>query len=167
VADYYYHQFEQSQVNRERVIIDGWQSYVEHLQMYEDVDIALDTYPWNGHTTTCEAMWMGVPTISLAGKSSVSRVGLSILSCVGLEFLATSTPEEYVARAAALAGNLKALAKMRASMRQRMTASALCDAKTYAGSVEAAYRKTWHRWCRSRGVEVPAEQLRETAYSRA
>jgi predicted O-linked N-acetylglucosamine transferase (SPINDLY family) len=166
VADHYYHQFEQLQVNRERVIIDGWQSYVEHLQMYKDVDIALDTYPWNGHTTTCETMWMGVPTISLAGKSSVSRVGLSILSCVGLEFLATSTPDEYVAKAAALARNLNALAKMRASMRQRMTASSLCDAKTHAGSVEAAYRKMWNRWCRSRSVEVLGEQLSETAYSR-
>jgi predicted O-linked N-acetylglucosamine transferase (SPINDLY family) len=85
---------------------------------------------------------------------------------VGLEFLATSTPDEYVAKAAALARNLNALAKMRASMRQRMTASSLCDAKTHAGSVEAAYRKMWNRWCRSRSVEVLGEQLSETAYSR-
>jgi len=90
---------------------------------------------------------MGVPVISLTGKTYVSRLGLSILTNVGLGFFAASTPEEYVAKATALAAKPEALAKIRATMRQRMLVSSLCDAKTFADSVEEAYRKMWHRWC--------------------
>lgn len=76
-----------------------------------------------------------------------------------MEAFAASTPEEYIAKATALAANLDALAKIRVSMRQRMVASVLCDAKAYAGSVETAYRKMWYRWCRSRGVDIPDEKV--------
>ena len=147
LKNHYFRDFEQLGIAQERVGIYGWKSPVEHLQAYEEVDIALDTYPYHGTTTTCEALWMGVPTVSLVGKCHASRVGLSILSHVGLESFATSTPQEYVAKAIRLAENQETLAKMRASMRERMAASVLCDAKGFARSVEAAYRKMWHRWC--------------------
>jgi predicted O-linked N-acetylglucosamine transferase (SPINDLY family) len=150
----YFKKFEQLGIPRERVEICGWKDFVEYLESYGQVDIALDTFPWNGHTTTCEALWMGVPTISLVGKAFVSRVGLSILSNVGLDSFATSTPEQYVAEAVSVAENLQALAKIRASMRQRMAAGVLCDAKRFARNVEAAYRKMWHRWSQSRELEV-------------
>lgn len=145
--DNYLQSFEQLGINRDRVEIYGNKSFLEHLQFYNQVDIALDTYPYNGTTTTCEALWMGVPTISLVGGHHASRVGLSILSRVGLEFFAASNPDEYVAKAAALARKPDALATIRASMRQRMAAGPLCDAKGFARDVETAYRKMWHRWC--------------------
>ena len=142
----YFSQFEELGIDSSRVAICGRKSIDEHLRLHGEVDIALDTYPCNGFTTTCETLWMGVPVISLVGKCHVSRVGLSILSSIGLDLFATLTPGEYVAKATALAMNPAALAKIRASMRQRMKDSALCNAKGFAQKVEAAYRKMWHRW---------------------
>jgi predicted O-linked N-acetylglucosamine transferase (SPINDLY family) len=161
VADHYLRQFERLGLSRERVTILGWKNPVEHLRMYGEVDIALDTYPWNGHTTTCEALWMGVPTISLVGRDSfLSRIGLTILSRVGLEMFTASTPQEYVGKATAFAGQLENLAEIRGSTRLMMTNSKLCDTKAFADSVEAAYRKMWHKWCRSKRVRDGSEGLR-------
>ncbi len=152
----YYRYFEQLGINQDRIAICGWKSSTEHLQLYGQIDITLDTYPFNGCLTTLEGLWMGVPTITLSGKGLLlSRVGQTILSRIGLEYFAASTPDEYVAKATALAKNPDALAKIRASMRQRMAGSVLCDAKGFAANIEAAYRKMWHRWCRSKGVDVP------------
>lgn len=154
IRDHYLGRFEKAGLSRARVDICGWKSPAEHLHTYGQMDIALDTYPYNGTTTTCEALWMGVPTISLVGKCHASRVGLSILSRVGLEFFAASTPREYVAKATALAANLPALAQIRTSMRARIAASGLCYAKGFADQAEAAYRGMWHRWCRARSTNV-------------
>ncbi|MFA5238952.1 MAG: hypothetical protein WC476_04480 [Phycisphaerae bacterium] len=162
VREHYYHQFELFGISRDRVEIHGWKRQVEYLELYRNMDIALDTYPYNGTTTTCEAMWMGVPTISLTGKHHVSRVGLSILSGIGLEFFTASTPQEYIAKATALATKPEALAKIRGSMRQRMLASPLCDVKAFACGVEDAYRKMWHKWCKSWDMSEdyqPAKEL--------
>ncbi len=156
VRDDYFRRFERLGIPRDRLDICGFKSAVEHLQLYGEVDIALDTYPYNGTTTTCDALWMGVPVISLVGECHVSRVGLSILTRVGLEFFAASTQQEYIARAASLAAKPHALAKIRASMRQRMLAGKMCDANGFARSVEAAYRKMWQRWCRTRTLILAA-----------
>ncbi|MHC4628546.1 MAG: O-linked N-acetylglucosamine transferase family protein, partial [Planctomycetota bacterium] len=138
-----------------------WKHSVEHLELYSQVDIALDTYPFNGCVTTLEGLWMGVPIVSLVGNNSLlSRVGLSILSRIEMEFLAASTPAEFVAKATALASKPDALSKIRASMRQRIAVSALCDARSYAESVGAAYRKMWHRWCQSNSPNVPDDKFR-------
>ena len=149
IRDRYRERFERAGVPRERVEICGWKDPIEHLQTYGRVDIALDTYPYNGTTTTCEALWMGVPIVSLVGKCHVSRVGLSILTRLGLGFFAASTQKEYVAKATALAANLPALAQIRRSMRARMARSGFCHAKSFASRFEAAYRQMWHRWCRT------------------
>jgi protein O-GlcNAc transferase len=151
--NHYISQFEQSGIARDRLTIQGWKSPAEHLQLYGEVDIALDSFPYNGTTTTCEALWMGVPTISLVGTCHVSRVGLSILSRVGLGFFAASTPAEYVAKATALAANPQSLAKIRSSLRARAATSGLCCAKLFSREVESAYRKMWHRWCLSRNTK--------------
>lgn len=144
-------QFEQVGIERERIDIHGWKSPVGHLQLYCDIDIALDTYPYNGCLTTLEALWMGVPVISLFGKDVfLSRAGLSMFSRLELDFFAASTPQDYVSKATALASNVEALGKIRASMRTRMTASTLCDANRFAREVEHAYREMWRRWCGSR-----------------
>lgn len=129
----------------------GLKSPAQHLALYGRMDIALDTYPYNGTTTTFEALWMGVPVVSLAGSCHASRVGLSILSRLGLGFLAASSPAEYVAKALALAEKTDQLAKIRDSMRARMAASSLCNAKQFAENIEAAYRRMWQKWCRDHG----------------
>lgn len=158
IAGRYLQQFAELGVDPGRITVCGWKSPVEHFETYSQVDIALDTFPYNGTTTTCEALWMGVPTVSLVGQCHASRVGLSILSRVGLEFFATSTPQEYVAKTLALASNRLALAQMRRSMRARIATSGLCHARAFARDVEAAYRAMWHRWCRSRGMEISRDR---------
>ncbi len=154
LKNFYLKQFEQLGITEDRIEIHDWKSPAEHLKLYNQVDIALDTFPYNGTTTICEAMWMGVPTISLVGQLHASRVGLSILSQVGLEFFAVSSSDEYVKKATTLVNNIESLQKIRASMRQRMLSGTLCNAKAYASGIEAAYRKMWHKWCRSLGEKV-------------
>ena len=147
-AEYYYQQFAEFGIDRKRVAICGKRPFTDHLAMYEKIDIALDTYPYNGTTTTCEALWMGVPVISLVGQMHMSRVGFSILSNMGLEFFAAKTPQEYVAKATALALKPEALNKIRGSMRSRMSASPVCNKNLLARNIEDAYRKMWVKWCR-------------------
>jgi protein O-GlcNAc transferase len=118
-----------------------------HLEFYHQVDVALDAYPYHGTTTSCEAMWMGVPMVSLAGQIHVSRVGVSLLSNVGLPELIAQSPEKYVSIAAELAKDLPRLAEMRRTLRSRMRASPLMDATRFARDIEAAYRQMWRNWC--------------------
>jgi len=151
VRGHYLHRFQELGIAPNRVKICGRKPMIEHFKMYGQVDIALDTHPYNGTTTTCEAMWMGVPTISLVGKAHASRVGLSILSRVGLGDFAASTHAEYVAKAIAFSGELENLAKIRTSLRAMMFNSPLCDKKGLARSLEDAYRKMWHKWCANSG----------------
>lgn len=149
LSNFYFSRFERLGISPDRIAVCGWKPIDEYLGLYGQVDIALDTYPCNGFTTTCEALWMGVPVISLVGECHASRIGLSILNTVGLDFLATPTVEKYFAKAVALAADLQALARLRSSIRQRMKESPLCDAKEFARKVEAEYKKMWHRWIES------------------
>lgn len=125
-----------------------------HLQSYDEVDIALDSFPYNGTTTTCEALFMGCPVISMHGRSHASRVGLSLLNAVGLPELAVATPEQYVAQAARLAGDLQSLATMRAGLRDRLVNSPLCDARSLAQRLETAIRGLWRQWCTAGEVKI-------------
>ena len=124
------------------------QNPVEHLALYNQVDIALDTFPYNGSTTTCEALWMGVPVITLEGSTHVSRVGLSVLSRLGLEALIAESPEQYIDLAVSLAGDVRRLAELRATLRERMAAASLTNGPGFTRTLEAAYRDMWRRWCR-------------------
>ena len=146
MRNYYFSEFERLGIDDQRVAICGGTHHAEHLKYYSEADIILDTFPLNGATTTCEALWMGVPVITLVGELHFSRVGLSILTRIGLEFFAASTPKEYIAKAAALADNRQALENLRGSMRERMNSSILRDSKKFASGTEAVYRKMWHRW---------------------
>jgi protein O-GlcNAc transferase len=121
-------------------------SFGEHLNTYNRVDIALDTFPYNGTTTTCEALWMGVPVITFAGSTHASRVGVSLLSNVGLPGLVAGTSEEYVSIAVNLAGDLERLSALREGLRDRMAHSPLTDAKRLVISLENCYRKIWEKW---------------------
>lgn len=146
MRNYYFSEFERLGIDDQRVAICGGTHHAEHLKYYSEADIILDTFPLNGATTTCEALWMGVPVITLVGKLHFSRIGLSILTRIGLEFFAASTPKEYIAKAAALANNRQALENLRGSMRERMNSSILRNSKKFASGLEAVYRKMWHRW---------------------
>lgn len=148
VREYFAEPFIQQGLSADRIRIVGWRSPVDHLASYNQVDIALDTYPYNGTTTTCEALWMGVPVITLSGVDHhLSRVGLSILTRLKLEFFAAATPREYIAKAVSLAQNIDALARIRSSMRARIAVSGLCHARAFARQVEGAYRHIWRQWC--------------------
>lgn len=117
----------------------------EHLETYAQVDIALDTFPYNGTTTTCEALWMGVPVVSLAGHVHAGRVGASLLAAVGRPEWVATTPASLIALAKHLASDIAMLAGTRRSLREQMTRSALCDAKRFAGSFEALLQEEWRK----------------------
>ena len=121
-----------------------------HLDLYNRVDIALDTVPYNGATTSCEALWMGVPVVSLAGVTHAARVGLSLLANLGLAELVAGKADEFVAIAAGLARDLDRLEALRGGMRERMTTAPITDGAGLARAIEEAYRAMWRRWCAGR-----------------
>jgi predicted O-linked N-acetylglucosamine transferase (SPINDLY family) len=118
-----------------------------YLQQYLQVDIALDIFPCNGTTTTCESLWMGVPVVSRSGRSSASRSGIGLLANAGLAQLVAHSWEDYVDIALGLAADLPALAQLRATLRERLRASPLFDAEGFTRDLEALYRDVWRRWC--------------------
>lgn len=121
------------------------------LARYHDIDVALDTFPYGGMTTTLDALWMGVPVVSLVGGRNLSRAGLSLLSNVGLAELAATDVDGYVGAAVRLAGDRPGLAALRSSLRARMMASPLLDAEGYTRKVEQAFRDMWFDWCGRQG----------------
>lgn len=144
----YYREFEEAGVPRDRLELVGWvPSRADHVALYNRIDIALDTFPYNGTTTTCEALWMGVPVITLEGNRHAARVGVSLLTQVGLTELIAKTPEDYVHMAVELAKDLDRLAALRAGLRERMRSSPLCNARTFTRNLENAYREMWRKWC--------------------
>ena len=152
----YQHGFTQAGIESQRVrIIPRTPSYWDHLDCYNQVDIGLDTYPFNGCVNTLESLWMGVPVVSLVGDRYVARMGSTILNNCGLEAFVASGPDQFVAKAAALAGHPDALARIRMSMRSRILQSPLGDTKAYVRHLEEAYLRMWHQWC---AAQVPAMQ---------
>ena len=119
----------------------------DHLALWNEVDIALDSYPFNGSTTTFEALLMGVPVVTLAGARFVSRISASFLTHVGLSDLVARDLDGYVERAVTLAGDRARLAELRSGLRARVAASALCDAEAHARALAGVYRGLWRAWC--------------------
>lgn len=118
-----------------------------YMSQYNRIDIGLDPFPFNGGTTTCDALWMGVPVVTLAGPLAVGRGGVSVLSNAGLPQLIAQTPQEYIQIATDLASDFPRLAEMRQTLRPRMLASPLMDSRQFARDIEAAYRHMWQNWC--------------------
>jgi predicted O-linked N-acetylglucosamine transferase (SPINDLY family) len=137
--------FGQSGVAPERVQCVPYASEPPYGQQFEGVDIALDNFPYNGVTTTCETLYMGVPVISLHGRNGASRSGLSLLSGLGLGELTASTPQQYIDIAVALGCDLSRLEQLRASLRARFDQSSLRDEKRFAANFENLLRTAWQQ----------------------
>ena len=118
-----------------------------YLELYHRIDIGLDTFPYNGHTTSLDSLWMGVPVITLIGQTAVARAGWCQLSNLGLQELAAPTPRQFVNIATDLANDLPRLHALRSTLRQRMEQSPLMDAPKFARGIEAAYQKMWRSYC--------------------
>ena len=131
----------------ERLMLEGLSPRAEYLATYNRVDIALDPFPYTGGTTTVEALYMGVPVLTLAGTHLLSRQGIGILMNAGLADWVAADADAYVRRAVTHAADLQGLVGLRDSLRTRMLASALFDAPLFADNFESALRTMWHHWC--------------------
>jgi predicted O-linked N-acetylglucosamine transferase (SPINDLY family) len=131
----------------ERVTFAAPQRRPQYLRYYHSMDIGLDTFPYNGHTTSLDSFWMGVPVVTLVGETVVGRAGLSQLTNLGLPELIAYAPAQFVEIATQLARDLGRLSDLRSTLRERMQASPLMNAPLFARNVEAAYREMWRRWC--------------------
>jgi protein O-GlcNAc transferase len=147
--NYYLELFKKEGVSEDRIKLYGrLPNTDEHLNLYNEIDISLDPFPYNGATTTCEALWMGVPVITLLGDHHVGRVGASILTNVGLtDFIAQDT-DSYIKLAVEMAANTKYLNEIRKNLRERMQGAPLCDARSFASNVETAYQDMWRKYLR-------------------
>jgi len=141
--------FAERGIDPSRIAFAGFVPLEAYLMQHQQMDIALDTTPYAGGTTTCDALWMGVPTVTLSGKTAVGRGGASLLSNLGLTDLIARTPEQYVQIAIDLANDMPRLTQLRLTLRQRMEQSPLMDAPKFARNIEAAYRQMWRTWCQA------------------
>lgn len=136
-------------VDRGRItFLTGSSSLADHLRLYRDVDIALDTAPFTGSTTTWEALTMGVPVVTLLGENLAGRLSASLLEPIGLQELVARDPDDYVRIACGLARAPARLADLRHGLRDRLARSPLCDPRARVRQIERLYRAAWRRWCR-------------------
>jgi predicted O-linked N-acetylglucosamine transferase (SPINDLY family) len=117
------------------------------LELFNLFDIALDPFPYNGGVTTCDALWMGVPVITLAGSTYVSRQGVSLLTNVGLPELVANSQDDYVAVATQLAADRDRLARLRATLRETIQKSPICDYSGYTAELQSLWREAWRAYC--------------------
>jgi predicted O-linked N-acetylglucosamine transferase (SPINDLY family) len=144
---------ERSGIAADRIEWSPYRSEVPYGLQFAGIDIMLDTYPYNGVTTTCESLYVGVPVISLHGRHCVSRSGLSILTTLGLGELVAATPEQYVEIAVALASDVARLEQLRRELRDRFERSPLRDERTFAKNFEDLLQTAWRRHHASRPSE--------------
>ncbi len=146
-----FERFRQHNIAEERLeLLPPVPTTAGHLECYGRIDIALDPFPYNGTTTTCEALWMGVPVVSLAGAIHAQRVGVSLLSRAGLSDWVADSEQTYLDIAVTLAAAHEERARLRTALRQTLESSSLCDGRRIAAAVEDAYRKMWQEWCKTR-----------------
>jgi predicted O-linked N-acetylglucosamine transferase (SPINDLY family) len=139
--------FERHGIDLTRIELRRTTGFDDYLHAHGEVDIALDSLPYNGGTTTCESLWMGVPVVTRRGVAGAQRSGASLLAAVGLEVFAAGTDEAYVETAVEAAADLERLAVLRGSLRSRMRGSPLMDEKGFVKELESVYRDAWRRWC--------------------
>jgi predicted O-linked N-acetylglucosamine transferase (SPINDLY family) len=134
-------------VSASRITLVGKLALMEYFRRFDSVDIVLDTTPYSGGTTTCDALWAGVPVVTAPGQRSLSRSAASILSTVGLTDWIAAGPDDYVRRAARFARETETLAGLRRSLRRTMRESPLMDEARFVSDLEGAYRSAWRTWC--------------------
>ena len=139
--------FTDAGIGPDRLTLLGREQRDQYLDLYNRIDIALDPFPYGGGTTSLDAVWMGVPLVTLAGQTALSRTGVTLLQNVGLLELVAHSPQQYVEIAAELAGHPAKLRELRQSLRHRLTQSVLMDAPRYTRNLEDAYRSAWKHWC--------------------
>jgi len=137
-------------VGPQRVELTGRLAWDQYVSLCSRQDIGLDPFPYPGHTTSLDSLWMGVPLVTLGGSTAVSRGGVSILSNLGLPQLIAQNVEQYIDIAASLAADLPRLVELRAGLRRRIEQSPLMDAAGFTRDLEAAYRQMWRTWCATR-----------------
>ena len=140
-------EFAERGIDPNRIEFVGYQPLHDYLATYNRIDIALDPFPYPGGTTSCDAIWMGAPVVTFAGRTAVSRGGASVLSNVGHRELIASSIEQYIAIASSLASNLPQLQQLRAGLRRQMRGSPLMDHSGFARDVESIYREMWRSRC--------------------
>jgi protein O-GlcNAc transferase len=142
-------------IDAARVEFVGYQKRAEYLKVYHRIDIGLDTVPYNGHTTSLDSFWMGVPVVTRIGRTVVGRAGWSQLSNLGLANLAAGSDDDFTRIVAELSRDLPRLAELRRGLRERLRQSPLCDASSFARHIESAYRQMWHAWCAAHADPMP------------
>ena len=133
----------------DRIKFSGYAPNIEFLSAYSEVDIGLDTFPYNGGFTTLEALWMGVPVVSLRENRFVGRMGETLLTNIGLKECVVDSEDDYIAKTTALASDLPRLAELRSCLRAQLLNSPICDGPGFTRDLEAAYRTMWETWCRT------------------
>jgi predicted O-linked N-acetylglucosamine transferase (SPINDLY family) len=141
------HVFAEHGVDPDRLELQGSSPHRAFLEQYNQIDLVLDPFPYSGGLTTCEALWMGVPTVTLPGDTFASRHSASHMSNAGLPDWIASGVDSYAAIAVARTQDLQALAPLRAGLRARVKASPLCDAPRFGRALGAALRTAWRAWC--------------------
>jgi protein O-GlcNAc transferase len=142
--------FAEDGIPSQRILFAGASLSTDYFDEYGRIDIALDPFPYNGGSTTLDALWMGVPVVTLAGRSPVQRVGASFLTAAGLPSLVTHSPEQYVTTAVFLAGTVPKIPDSRQNLRKALQASPLMNEIGLVRGVEAAFRDMWRTWCKGR-----------------
>ena len=157
VADYLVSMFEDEGVDKQRIILEGFTHGREgHLDQYNSIDIALDPFPYNGTTTTLEALYMGCPVVTLKGDRHSSRVSYSILKNIGLEEFAAEDGDQYVGICISLASDTKRLNQLKGALRQRLEKSVLMDGAGFVEKLENIYRDIWEKWLENKNRQEPA-----------
>ena len=152
--DLFINRFKKKGIKKNRIIIMGYlPSFNDHRKMYDNVDISLDTFPYNGTTTTCEALWMGVPVITLNGDRHASRVGVSILNSIGLIDFIADNEDDYINKAIYLANDIELLSNIRKNLRKLMKKSPLTDGIVFTKKLESLYRNLWKNHCNDKNKE--------------
>jgi predicted O-linked N-acetylglucosamine transferase (SPINDLY family) len=149
--------FAEHGIDPQRLTLETYVPRANYLEAYNQIDIALDPFPYTGGTTTVEALWMGVPVLTLAGKQFLARQGVGLLMNAGLPEWVASDQDDYLSRAIAHASDMQRLASLRAGLRQQVLASPIFDASRFARYFEAALRGMWEKWCHDQDA-LPSKQ---------
>jgi predicted O-linked N-acetylglucosamine transferase (SPINDLY family) len=142
--------FSAAGVDPDRLMLLGDSQHAAMLAEYGNVDVALDPFPFCGGITSCEALWMGVPIVTLPGATAASRQTRGFLQVLGLTDWIAASPADYVRISAALATDVPRLENLRTELRSRMAASTFCDGGRFTRDLEYAYRSMWQAWCTKR-----------------